>query len=103
MYVGVINLTKKSFDETHAYVYIVDETQEVMEKLNSSKNVTYIKENLDLTTQINSRAKGDDKMSILHIPKDFYVTEKVDFLRSEEHTSELQSRENIVCRLLLEK
>src|SRR6266511_5486295 len=25
------------------------------------------------------------------------------FARSEEHTSELQSRENIVCRLLLEK
>src|SRR5690606_42082254 len=25
------------------------------------------------------------------------------FLRSEEHTSELQSRENLVCRLLLEK
>src|SRR5690606_41095826 len=27
----------------------------------------------------------------------------VRFLRSEEHTSELQSRENLVCRLLLEK
>src|SRR5690606_41587127 len=26
----------------------------------------------------------------------------VDALRSEEHTSELQSRENLVCRLLLE-
>src|SRR5690606_41634402 len=26
-----------------------------------------------------------------------------DPLRSEEHTSELQSRENLVCRLLLEK
>src|SRR5690606_40239753 len=26
----------------------------------------------------------------------------VDKLRSEEHTSELQSRENLVCRLLLE-
>src|SRR5690606_40253208 len=25
------------------------------------------------------------------------------FRRSEEHTSELQSRENLVCRLLLEK
>src|SRR5690606_10333595 len=25
------------------------------------------------------------------------------FLRSEEHTSELQSRENLVCRLLLDK
>src|SRR5436309_12877585 len=27
----------------------------------------------------------------------------VSFARSEEHTSELQSRENLVCRLLLEK
>src|SRR5690606_41700495 len=27
----------------------------------------------------------------------------VDTFRSEEHTSELQSRENLVCRLLLEK
>src|SRR5690606_41828570 len=27
----------------------------------------------------------------------------VDEARSEEHTSELQSRENLVCRLLLEK
>src|SRR5690606_39709331 len=26
-----------------------------------------------------------------------------DLMRSEEHTSELQSRENLVCRLLLEK
>src|SRR5690606_42121137 len=26
-----------------------------------------------------------------------------DLIRSEEHTSELQSRENLVCRLLLEK
>src|SRR5690606_41850072 len=28
---------------------------------------------------------------------------RVQFTRSEEHTSELQSRENLVCRLLLEK
>src|SRR5690606_40811454 len=27
----------------------------------------------------------------------------VQIIRSEEHTSELQSRENLVCRLLLEK
>src|SRR5690606_39792565 len=29
--------------------------------------------------------------------------EDLDAFRSEEHTSELQSRENLVCRLLLEK
>src|SRR3712207_7463222 len=34
----------------------------------------------------------------LHIPWD-----KVDDYRSEEHTSELQSRQYLVCRLLLEK
>src|SRR5690606_35131308 len=28
---------------------------------------------------------------------------RLESLRSEEHTSELQSRENLVCRLLLEK
>src|SRR5690606_40527406 len=31
------------------------------------------------------------------------ITDGIDGLRSEEHTSELQSRENLVCRLLLEK
>src|SRR5690606_41982875 len=32
-----------------------------------------------------------------------FITEERHFARSEEHTSELQSRENLVCRLLLEK
>src|SRR5436309_5641217 len=31
------------------------------------------------------------------------IGERHDRPRSEEHTSELQSRENLVCRLLLEK
>src|SRR2546430_6760616 len=29
--------------------------------------------------------------------------ERIELLRSEEHTSELQSQSNLVCRLLLEK
>src|SRR5690606_41695606 len=33
----------------------------------------------------------------------FYIHGPIRSLRSEEHTSELQSRENLVCRLLLEK
>src|SRR5690606_40753455 len=45
------------------------------------------------------------------ISSSFYMTDLPDWvktfnaqkLRSEEHTSELQSRENLVCRLLLEK
>src|SRR5690606_41828355 len=34
---------------------------------------------------------------------DYLFREKFSLPRSEEHTSELQSRENLVCRLLLEK
>src|SRR3712207_8938869 len=33
-------------------------------------------------------------------PKDY---KHIEYLRSEEHTSELQSRQYLVCRLLLEK
>src|SRR5688572_32307381 len=33
----------------------------------------------------------------------FKVSETVNIERSEEHTSELQSQSNLVCRLLLEK
>src|SRR5690606_42073139 len=37
-------------------------------------------------------------------PRGVAVTESIArTVRSEEHTSELQSRENLVCRLLLEK
>src|SRR5690606_41811446 len=32
-----------------------------------------------------------------------HLEQGLHLLRSEEHTSELQSRENLVCRLLLEK
>src|SRR5690554_7589369 len=35
--------------------------------------------------------------------KDVEILTSEDILRSEEHTSELQSRPHLVCRLLLEK
>src|SRR5690606_15231537 len=37
------------------------------------------------------------------LSKAFFSARFAALLRSEEHTSELQSRENLVCRLLLEK
>src|SRR3712207_8551566 len=39
----------------------------------------------------------------LALPLDFPQRDLIVFLRSEEHTSELQSRQYLVCRLLLEK
>src|SRR5690606_39919996 len=48
------------------------------------------------------------KLPILKIKRkvadiDDFTFEDFEIIRSEEHTSELQSRENLVCRLLLEK
>src|SRR5688572_32081017 len=37
------------------------------------------------------------------VETDRFVAMRSHFLRSEEHTSELQSQSNLVCRLLLEK
>src|SRR2546430_12438595 len=36
-------------------------------------------------------------------PGDVHARQSVELPRSEEHTSELQSQSNLVCRLLLEK
>src|SRR5262249_61792614 len=47
--------------------------------------------------RVNDRA-GDRKRGLLRIVMDVAITR----LRSEEHTSELQSLTNLVCRLLLE-
>src|SRR5690606_39695132 len=39
----------------------------------------------------------------IHVNQRVVIGRTKDESRSEEHTSELQSRENLVCRLLLEK
>src|SRR5690625_5338069 len=61
--------------------------------------------NLELTTALNSFNDGDanDEEVVLSLSEDLLnlIEEKRE--RSEEHTSELQSRGHLVCRLLLEK
>src|SRR5690606_40197723 len=53
-----------------------------------------------------SRPKKELARAAFYYPKMWEFSRKVtesQNWRSEEHTSELQSRENLVCRLLLEK
>src|SRR5688572_32754765 len=42
------------------------------------------------------------RLITVHFARDLRLAER-SFVRSEEHTSELQSQSNLVCRLLLEK
>src|SRR5690606_41589817 len=47
--------------------------------------------------------KDEGWQQVLRDPKALRADIRAHLERSEEHTSELQSRENLVCRLLLEK
>src|SRR5690606_40060151 len=58
--------------------------------------------------QQKTMANEDDIKNFVHFINHFntnynYTQQDLIHFRSEEHTSELQSRENLVCRLLLEK
>ena len=56
----------------------------------------------DAATIVDIRRGDSERNRYIHsIPLDVAVQEQ--WLRSEEHTSELQSRQYLVCRLLLEK
>src|SRR5690349_24129066 len=60
----------------------------------SETNLTFVDLPKSKTKKISVRRRVDSKTSAV-ISKEFE--------RSEEHTSELQSRRDLVCRLLLEK
>src|SRR5205809_1937530 len=56
------------------------------------------------TTLFRSPGRFADLIAVDGDPlQDITVLENVKLVRSEEHTSELQSRLHLVCRLLLEK
>src|SRR5690606_40511833 len=61
-------------------------------------------EMIDQIFQLHERACRE-KLDIVFVsPIPLMIRELTEMaIRSEEHTSELQSRENLVCRLLLEK
>src|SRR5438270_9055538 len=57
---------------------------------------------LPLETKVRVTHLANGKSVVVRIT-DRGITNRRDSIRSEEHTSELQSQSNLVCRLLLEK
>src|SRR5947209_17103775 len=56
-----------------------------------------------LFRSLHGALSGGEKAIALHLPLFAAVAAHYQAVRSEEHTSELQSRQYLVCRLLLEK
>src|SRR5690554_7506932 len=78
------------------------------EMLNTIDQIAFQKLNERLKYYLQQKAKhtGSKLLNLSHeeIAKDLATSRVViSRLRSEEHTSELQSRPHLVCRLLLEK
>src|SRR3712207_7743942 len=57
----------------------------------------------DLRDEAERRKDQDVDLRVAEDPEQVLPEERVGAGRSEEHTSELQSRQYLVCRLLLEK
>src|SRR5690606_39564552 len=89
--------------ECRDLVKYFDEGPERVEVL---KSVNFTLQKGELAAIIGNSGSG--KTTLLHLLSGLDVPSSGEVLingrdRSEEHTSELQSRENLVCRLLLEK
>src|SRR5258707_9097348 len=56
-----------------------------------------------LRRMLGLRGLGVTTASRIGVPVNLFDAMRVEQIRSEEHTSELQSRQYLVCRLLLEK
>src|SRR5688572_21399672 len=80
-------------DETHAYLLYLDSGQYA--------GITVDQRGADVGLHLKD-PEGKLLRSV-DSPHGARVPEPLPVLRSEEHTSELQSQSNLVCRLLLEK
>ncbi len=84
LYVGIFFLTKKSFEDTHATVYVIDDNGSVSNKLQSNKSVTFLIENNNLQEQLKNIKSENSNTSILLIPNDFFESKKVEFLSTNK-------------------
>src|SRR5690606_3962750 len=82
MYAGIFFLTKESYEETHAIVYVVDQEGSIAVQLENNKNITYSRSSIDLQEQINSLKDGEKNTNILIIPTDFYTSRNIEILSS---------------------
>src|SRR5688572_23270587 len=58
---------------------------------------------LHVLNRLGFGARPGDVQRVKAVGLDNYINQQLNPERSEEHTSELQSQSNLVCRLLLEK
>jgi len=91
LYVGTFLLTQKSFEDSKALVYVLDQTDSVHQQLKTNERITYAKSNTELQEQLKEVKEQGDKTSLLIIPKDFFQTRKIEFLSSGKPNIKIQA------------
>jgi len=91
IYVGAFYLTKKSFEDNNAIVYVLDNTNQVGKELVNNKNITFTHSADELGVQLKKVKDAGDNTSLLIIPPDFFETQKIEFLSSGKPNINTQS------------
>src|SRR5690554_7443469 len=93
-------LTQEALVEIHVLHRQGESIRAIAQKLNLSRNTVrrYLRD-LSAAPSYPDRPQRATKLD----PYKDYLLTRIEAARSEEHTSELQSRPHLVCRLLLEK
>lgn len=84
MYVGVIFLTKKSYEDNHATVFILDDEGGIANRLKDSKSLTLVPVDDSLNDVIAQVRAEDSDNSILLIPQGFRQSRTVEVLSIEK-------------------
>lgn len=102
MYVGIFFLTKKSFEDSHATVYVIDMVGSIADELKDTKNITYKVTQNSVKEQLEELKEGDDNRSLLIIPKDFGSSQSIELLSAGKANigtqSEVKNRLSTIVR-----
>ncbi|HLQ99960.1 MAG TPA: ABC transporter permease [Sphingobacterium sp.] len=92
MYVGIILITKKSFEDSHATVYVYDRTETTAKQLEDNKTLTFIRNpEKDLADQLADLTGKKSKTHVLIIPQDFYSAKATELLSGSKPNMALKT------------
>jgi len=97
LYGGIFYLTKKSFKDAHAHVYILDQQGSFAQHLKSDPNITFTVSDRSLQ-DLKKQIKDDEQnSSILVIPKEIYQQTTIELISADKANITIQ---NAIARQL---
>ena len=91
LYGGIFYLTKKSFKDAHAHIYILDQHGDFAPQLKSDPNITFTVSNRPLR-DLKIQIKDDEQnSSILVIPKNIYQNSAIELISADKANITIQN------------